>query len=157
MMDTMIINQQTRAKFTHEMERIIENTANTAAKLLGLPEATELSVMIVDNEYIRELNFLYRSKDEATDVLSFALNELGADEPDYEDPAEVNMLGDVVISLEMAQSQSVDYGHSMEREIAYLLTHGLLHLLGYDHDTEADKKIMRDIEEKIMTAVKLPR
>lgn len=157
MMDTMIINQQTRVNYTREMEKIIENAANTGARLLKLPEATELSVMLVDNEYIRELNFLYRAKNEATDVLSFALNELGADEPDFNDPSEVNMLGDIVISLEMARSQSVDYGHSLEREVAYLLIHGLLHLLGYNHDTEAGKENMRDIEEEIMTAIKLPR
>ncbi len=156
-MDTMIINQQSRVDYTRDLEKIIQTTAEKAAQILGLGPTTELSVLIVDNEYIRELNSLYRDKDESTDVLSFAMNELGEDEPDFPEQAEINILGDVVISLEQALLQSKEYDHSLERELGYLLTHGLLHLLGYDHDNEDELKAMRDLEEKIMSAVKLAR
>ncbi len=157
MMDTMIINQQSRVDYTRDLEVIIKTTAEKAAQILGLSKNTELSVLIVDNEYIRELNSLYRNKDEITDVLSFAMNELGEDEPDFEEQAEINILGDIVISLEQALLQSKEYAHSLERELGYLLTHGLLHLLGYDHNNEDERKAMRDLEEKIMSEVKLAR
>lgn len=156
-MDTMIINQQNRVEYTSGLESIIEATAEKAAQMLGLTSGTELSVLIVDNTYIKELNLLYRDKNEITDVLSFAMNELGEDEPEFEEQAEINILGDVVISLEQALLQSQDYGHSLERELGYLLIHGLLHLLGYDHNNEDERKAMRDLEEKIMSAVKLTR
>ena len=156
-MDTMIINQQSRVDYTRHLEGIIKTTAEKAAQILGLAKTTELSVLIVDNVYIRELNSLYRDKDEITDVLSFAMNELGEDEPDYDEQAEINILGDIVISLEQALLQSEEYGHSLERELGYLLTHGLLHLLGYDHGNEDELNAMRELEEKIMSAVKLAR
>ncbi len=156
-MDTMIINQQSRVDYTRDLEKIIQTTAAKAAQILGLEPTTELSVLIVDNEYIRELNSLYRDKDEITDVLSFAMNELGEDEPDFAEQDEINILGDVVISLEQALLQSKEYDHSLERELGYLLTHGLLHLLGYEHDNEDEFKAMRALEEKIMSAVKLAR
>ena len=92
-----------------------------------------------------------------TDVLSFAMNELGEEEPDFDFSGEVNVLGDIVVSLEKAQEQSQEYGHSLERELGYLVAHGMLHLLGYDHETEEERKLMRDLEEKIMSAAKLER
>jgi probable rRNA maturation factor len=113
--------------------------------------------LLVDNEYIKELNFMYRGKDEATDVLSFAMNELGEEEPELEELDDINMLGDIVISVEQAWHQSQEYGHSLERELGYLLVHGLLHLLGYDHESEREQKLMREWEEKIMSAVGLSR
>ncbi len=156
-MDTMIINQQKRVDYTHDLEKVIQSTAEKAAQILGLTKTTELSVLIVDNEYIRELNLLYRGKDEITDVLSFAMNELGEDEPDFAEQEEINILGDVVISLEQALLQSQEYEHSLGRELGYLLTHGLLHLLGYNHENEDERKSMRAWEEEIMSAVKLLR
>ncbi len=152
-----MINQQERIEFTPILETTLRRIADRAAQILGISSTSELSILIVDNEYIRELNAIYRGKDEATDVLSFAMNELGEDEPELEEPEDIIMLGDIVISLEQAWQQSQEYGHSLERELGYLLVHGLLHLLGYDHEGDKEQKLMREWEEKIMNDVNLKR
>jgi probable rRNA maturation factor len=100
---------------------------------------------------------IYRNQNQATDVLSFAMNELSDDEPDFDFSNELNVLGDIVISLERAESQSEEYGHSINRELGFLVAHGMLHLLGFDHETEAEEKVMRELEEKILRSVKLER
>ncbi|MEN6350022.1 MAG: rRNA maturation RNase YbeY [Syntrophomonas sp.] len=156
-METMIINQQNKINYTREMQQVILNVVNTAAKQVKLAKNTELSIMIVDNSYIQELNFIYRAQNTPTDVLSFAMNELGEDELDFDVPGEVNVLGDIVISLERAANQCEEYGHSLERELGYLVVHGMLHLLGYDHENEEESREMRILEESIMQAVKLER
>jgi probable rRNA maturation factor len=153
----MMINQQDRVEFTPALEASLRGIADEAAQRLGISSSSELSLLLVDNEYIKELNFMYRGKDEATDVLSFAMNELGEEEPELEELDDINMLGDIVISVEQAWHQSQEYGHSLERELGYLLVHGLLHLLGYDHESEREQKLMREWEEKIMSAVDLSR
>lgn len=152
-----MINQQDRVEFTPALEASLRGIADEAAQRLGISSSSELSLLLVDNEYIKELNFMYRGKDEATDVLSFAMNELGEEEPELEELDDINMLGDIVISVEQAWHQSQEYGHSLERELGYLLVHGLLHLLGYDHESEREQKLMRKWEEKIMSAVGLSR
>lgn len=156
-MDTMVINQQSKIDYTREMQQLIIKAADAAARLFHLPANTELSVLIVDNDYIQELNCLYRNKNVPTDVLSFGMNESSEEEPDIDFPGDVNIIGDIVISLEQASVQSKEYGHSLERELAYLLTHGMLHLLGYDHETEEEKTTMRNLEEKVMNSLKLAR
>ena len=96
-----------------------------------------LSLMITTNEAIREINREYRDKDMPTDVISFAYNE-------------TDVLGDIVISMDRVREQSSEYGHSDEREFYYVLCHGMLHLLGYDHIEEEDKRVMRKREEEIL-------
>ncbi len=104
----------------------------------------EVSIVLVDDEYIQNLNKNYRSIDAPTDVLSFAMRE-SVDESDISfECEEEELLGDVVISLERARSQAEEYGHSIEREIGFLVTHGILHLLGYDHETESERAVMRE-------------
>ncbi|HBK53518.1 rRNA maturation RNase YbeY [Syntrophomonas wolfei] len=156
-METMIINQQNKINYTKEMQQVILNVANAVAKMVKLSPNTELSVMIVDNSYIKELNLIYRGENNPTDVLSFAMNELSEEEMDLDLPGEVNVLGDIVVSLEKAVSQSEEYGHSVERELGYLIAHGMLHLLGYDHENEEERNLMRNLEERIMHKVKLER
>lgn len=153
----MIINQQSKVDYTKTTQKFINNVLKNIAKTLGLPASTELSVLLVDNNYISELNFIYRGQNKPTDVLSFAMNELSEDEPDFKMDEEVNLLGDIVISLETALSQSEEYGHSFERELGFLLTHGMLHLLGYDHSIEEEEKTMRQLEERVMSVLKLER
>jgi probable rRNA maturation factor len=80
----MMINQQDRVEFTPALEASLRGIADEAAQRLGISSSSELSLLLVDNEYIKELNFMYRGKDEATDVLSFAMNELGEEEPELE-------------------------------------------------------------------------
>ncbi|HOQ09792.1 MAG TPA: rRNA maturation RNase YbeY [Syntrophomonadaceae bacterium] len=156
-METLIINQQNKVNYTRELQQVIKKVANTVARTVKLAKNTEASILIVDNNYIQELNLIYRGQNTPTDVLSFAMNELGEDEPDIDFSGEVNVLGDIVISLEKALEQSQEYGHSLERELGYLVVHGMLHLLGYDHETEGERKLMRELEEKILSAAKLER
>lgn len=112
----------------------------------------EVGLTLADYNCIQQLNRDYRGMDAPTDVLSFALEE--GDEPaeqftDQEDrPPE--LLGDVIICVPRAQEQAKDYGHSFERELYYLAAHGLLHLLGYDHQNEIERKLMREKEEEFL-------
>ncbi|NLJ73004.1 MAG: rRNA maturation RNase YbeY [Syntrophomonadaceae bacterium] len=158
-MEIMIINQQNKLNYTKDIQQVIMNVIKSAAKLAKLSQNSEVSILVVDNNYIQELNFIYRSKNQPTDVLSFAMQELMEDEPDFDFDIEgdTNLLGDIVISIEQALAQSREYNHSLEREIGYLVAHGMLHLLGYDHETLEEQKLMRDLEEKIMQSVNLER
>ena len=116
----------------------------------------EVSVCIVDEKTIKELNRQHRDIDQVTDVLSFPLGENGV----YDKNPELGtyMLGDVVICAQRAMDQAREYGHSLQREIAYLTVHSMLHLLGYDHVNNAKEvMIMRDKEELVMSALGLLR
>ncbi|MDN5363206.1 MAG: putative rRNA maturation factor [Eubacteriales bacterium] len=115
---------------------------------LGVREA---GIILVDDEEIRRLNKEYRGIDSPTDVLSFALNE--GEEVEGAD----FLLGDVYISMERAVAQAEEYGHSLLREVSFLAVHGLLHLLGYDHQTEEERQRMRQKEEEILEEFGLPR
>lgn len=104
-----------------------------------------LSIMLTDNKSIQVINRDYRGKDSPTDVISFAYHET----EDF-DIGPYDVLGDIIISLERVEEQRIEYNHSFEREFFYVLTHGVLHILGYDHIDEEDKKIMRCREEEIL-------
>jgi probable rRNA maturation factor len=130
------------------------------AEILELSEDTEVSVLVVDNETIQQLNRDYRDKDMATDVLSFPLEEEqeGSDEPEVIGGPMERMLGDIVISIEKAEAQAKEYGHSIERELAFLAVHGMLHLLGHDHEADAaTEKIMRSEEKRILALLGIGR
>ena len=156
-METMIINQQSKIKYDRELQKTITAVVKATAQLMKVPGKSEVSILLLDNKHIKELNLLYRDKNQATDVLSFAMNELAEDEPEYDFAQELNVLGDIVISLEKAQAQSEEYGHSMARELGFLVAHGMLHLLGFNHETEAEEQVMRDLQEKILQSVNLER
>ncbi len=126
----------------------MKKVLNKVAELYGLEENTEVSITLTDDAYIKELNTQYRNKDCATDVLSFALNE--GEEPEIVDGPAVNLIGDIIISVETAKRQAEEYGHSLEREMAFLTVHGMMHLLGYDHIEEADRIEMRKEEEYVL-------
>ncbi len=123
----------------------------------------EISVLITDNAGIQKLNLQYRNIDAPTDVLSFPLQELtaGAFDPSQIEPEpETGLLplGDIIMSLEKAEQQAEEYGHSVGREVAYLTVHSMLHLLGYDHiDEENDRPLMREKEEIILEKLDLKR
>jgi probable rRNA maturation factor len=138
----------------------LRKALNGAAELLGLETDAEVSVLLVDDATIRELNSEYRGKDYATDVLSFPLEEetMAGEEPVVIGGPAERMLGDIVISIETAQKQATEYGHSVERELTFLAVHGLLHLLGLDHEQgEEAEKIMRSEEKRIMEALGVGR
>ena len=114
----------------------------------------EVTITIVPDERIRELNRAHRGVDGVTDVLSFPL--VDADAAGFVlPPCEPTHLGDVVVALEQARRQAEEYAHSFERELAYLTAHGVLHLLGYDHEREDERATMRAREEEILAD--LPR
>ncbi|MBP2638128.1 MAG: ybeY [Firmicutes bacterium] len=146
---------------TPAMEQMLMQVLNKAAEVYGLTPQNEVSVVLADDEYIHKLNRQYRNKDVPTDVLSFAMNDQSADdaEPDIADtPEDIEiLLGDIVISLETAARQAVEFGHSLERELAYLTIHGMLHLLGYDHECEEDKTEMRQEEEHVLSLLGITR
>lgn len=143
-MEVIIDNSQNKYDIDKSINDLIEKVILECLKLENKGTDYEVSISFVDDEEIRELNRDYRGVDNATDVLSFPLEE-----DEFNIPGNI-LLGDIVISLETAKRQSEDYGHSIEREIAYLTAHSMFHLLGYDHINEEEKKIMRDKEKSVM-------
>ena len=123
-----------------------EKTITEVLRVENIRENAEVSLSIVDKETIHKLNKDYRNVDRETDVLSFPLDEEGFDN----EGNPLILLGDIVICLDVAEDQAADFGHSLEREIMYLICHSTLHLLGYDHIEEDDKKVMRSKEKEVM-------
>ena len=144
-----------------ELREAMEKAAVKAVELEGLPaEVCQLSVTFVEPEEIHELNRDYRGVDRVTDVLSFP--QFDPEDLEYyitnpEEAPDELMLGDVVICKQKAEAQAEEFGHSLERELVYLFTHSVLHLLGYDHEEEDDKTLMRAREEEIMDWLGIPR
>ena len=139
---------------TEEILATMEKAAKYCLELEGIDEErTEISLTFVEAEEIRELNRDYRDNDKVTDVLSFPQFDDLNDIPDFGEIC----LGDVVICKERAQEQAEEFGHSFEREIIYLFTHSILHLLGYDHMEEEEKQEMRGREEEVMTHLGIGR
>ena len=143
---------------TYKMKMLVRASVLATLAYEGYEPESELSVTFTDNEGIQAVNKQYRNIDKPTDVLSFPLTDFeGGDEPPADEPAV--SLGDIVISLEKAQSQAEEFGHSLEREVAFLTVHSTLHLLGYDHelseDDDADmRRRQREILESMGLAVK---
>lgn len=148
------INYEQEEFQNKEYEQVIERVCEEAALVYGLGPNAEISILLCHNDYIHDLNKQYRNIDRATDVLSFALNE--GDDEDYNGP-DTDLLGDIIISLEKVQEQADEFGHSFERELAYLTIHGMLHILGYDHMTAEDKAEMRKEEEFILQRLQYVR
>ncbi|RGS72971.1 rRNA maturation RNase YbeY [Mitsuokella sp. AF21-1AC] len=135
----------------------VENVTAAAEKVGDLygVENGEVSITLTNNAYIHELNREYRGIDRPTDVLSFALNE--SEEPEVKGGVDLNVLGDLVISVERAEEQAAEYGHSVKREMAFLTVHGMLHLLGYDHMEEADRLEMEAEQRFVMEKLGIRR
>ena len=122
----------------------IENILKLGLKHMNIKDSY-ISVVIVDKDRIHEINKTYRNIDKVTDVISFAFEDNEGITPDG-----LRILGEIYLCMDKAKEQAVEYGHSNKREICYLVIHGLLHLLGYDHEKEEDKKKMRTKEEEIL-------
>lgn len=147
-------NTQTKIAIPQELQNLVKAAMEIVAKQEKLSPQTEVDITLVTNEEIHALNRDYRKVDRPTDVLSFALDE-GEDEPEVLDTEAEHLLGDIIISAERAQEQADEYGHGLKREITYLAVHGILHLLGYDHMEEKDKKVMRQREEEVLREMTL--
>ncbi len=146
-MNVVIDNSQVKICIDDSINELIKEVILECLQLEKKGLDYEISVTFVDDEEIRELNKEYRDMDKSTDVLSFPLEENEFDLPGD------TLLGDIVISVETAKRQSEEYGHSLEREIAYLTAHSMFHLMGYDHMSEYDKQVMRDKEKRVMMAL----
>jgi probable rRNA maturation factor len=143
--------------FPKETLELIERMLNHAAVSEGIEEGSELSVSFVSNSKIQEINREYRGKDTPTDVISFAMEEMGEGEMEIQGVEGPRLLGDIVISVDRAKEQASDYGHSYEREIGFLAIHGFLHLLGYDHMESGEEKTMNCKQEQILLSFGLSR
>ena len=152
----LITNEQNAVKIPSGLRILIRRSCNAVLNYEKFEGSAEISVIFVDNQRIRELNNQYRNKDSATDVLSFPMGVNG--EYDLDEDNGCKVLGDIVISMERAMEQAELYGHSLQREVAYLTVHSMLHLLGYDHLDEGPEKVrMRAREEMILRRVNLNR
>ncbi|HEY3374834.1 MAG TPA: rRNA maturation RNase YbeY [Candidatus Aquicultor sp.] len=143
-MDILISNEQLVAV----NEAPLIRTGRHALEFEAAPENSELSIALVDEQQMQRLNAEYRGKDTPTDVLSFATGE--AEETPATMPDEPYLIGDVVICPAIAAKQAAEYGQTFEQEMALLLVHGILHLLGYDHETDEDASEMEAHEHDIL-------
>lgn len=144
-------NEQNAIPVTYKLKMLIRRAIIETLAFEQYNNDVEVSVTLTDNENIQDLNLRFRGIDAPTDVLSFPLFDFEGetDEPPVDEIQ--NMLGDIVLNLERTRAQAEEYGHSFEREAAFLTVHSMLHLLGYDHETsEEDDADMRDRQRKIM-------
>lgn len=153
-MDVLISSFPETLVFPDEIGAVVKLAAEKVGEMYGVSKG-EVSVTLTDDAYIRTLNHQYRQMDRPTDVLSFALHE--GEEPEIFGGSDINVLGDVVLSVERAKAQAAEYGHSLRREIAFLTVHGMLHLLGYDHIEEADRQEMEQEQKAVMDALGISR
>lgn len=153
-MDISILNHQSVLDIDENLEKVLEDLIQKAIVEEDLDYEGEVSIMFVDDEEIHKLNKMHRDKDMPTDVLSFPQY------PSLKDDEEIDpyiILGDVVISTETAMRQAESFGHSLMREIGFLVVHSMFHLFGYDHDTEEHTKEMREKEEQVLSSYNLTR
>lgn len=143
-MNILINNEQETISLDDNINSLLEKVIIECLNIEGIGTNYEVSITFVDDEEIKRLNLLHRNIDKHTDVLSFPIYD------EEEDVPYTPLLGDVVISLETAKRQSEEFGHNIEREVAYLTAHSMFHLLGYDHIEEGDKSEMRQKEKQVM-------
>lgn len=164
---TFYVENEIEAGFPFSIEEIFEKTALAVLEFESCPYEAEVNLLMTDAEGIRVYNREYRDIDRETDVLSFP----GVD---YESPSDFTlveqepgcyinpdsrelMLGDIIINADRVKSQSREYGHSELREFAFLITHSMLHLLGYDHMTPEEEKIMFEKQDRILEKLEIKR
>ena len=152
----IIDDRQKKVRIPTGTRMLIRRCCNAVLRSEKFEGSAEISVSLVDNEEIHSINKQHRDIDKSTDVLSFPLGENG--EYDINNDTGAKMLGDIIISVETALSQSKEYGHSFQREMAFLTVHSMLHLLGYDHVNGGLEAVrMREKEEIVLAQIGLPR
>ncbi len=152
----IISDDQHSVKVPSGIRLLIRRCCNAVLQMEAFNASAEISVRFVDNDMIRMLNAQYRNLDRETDVLSFPLGENG--EYDVNPATGARLLGDIVISVPKAMEQAKEFGHSLDREIAFLTVHSMLHLLGYDHVNGGLEALrMREKEEQVLTQLGLQR
>lgn len=148
-MEVYYDDRQDNIKITEEMKKLIEKSIKAVLKVEELSDDVEVSVSFVGDEEIRDLNRDYRGVDKSTDVLSFPMED--------EFIIDNRILGDVIINTRRVMEQAEELGHSHERELSYLTVHSILHLLGYDHIEDEDKREMREREKLSMKELEIYR
>ena len=150
----MIIGK--KKEIDQKLLKLLESVIENALEREGIKIPVEVCISLVEDREIQSLNREYRGRDVPTDVLSFPL--IDRDDLDKQVPTEIEvLLGDIIISAERADEQAKEYGHSFQRELAYLTVHGILHLLGYDHSSPQEEKVMRAKEEEILEILQIKR
>lgn len=139
--------------FENNYEQDFTAIIEQALKTLGIEDDVEVSCVLVDDERIHEINREYRHIDRSTDVISFAME----DNDQFYVEGMPRTLGDIFISVDHAKKQAEEYGHSLRREMCFLFTHGILHLLGYDHMTDEQEKEMFGLQDQILDALSIER
>jgi len=149
-------NRQEKREIDQKLLKLLESVIENALEREGIKIPVEVCISLVEDREIQSLNREYRGRDVPTDVLSFPL--IDRDDLDKQVPTEIEvLLGDIIISAERADEQAKEYGHSFQRELAYLTVHGILHLLGYDHSSPQEEKVMRAKEEEILEILQIKR
>lgn len=156
MLDIALFDETKRVEDNHL--ELIEKLIVSASKKLQLGDNFEMSVTIVDNGRIQEINREYRKIDKPTDVISFAIEDNDEEDfelffDDFENAEEIEiprLLGDIFISIDKAEEQAKEFGHSFDREIGFLAVHGFLHLNGYDHQTKEEELEMFSLQDEIL-------
>ncbi|MCM1298792.1 MAG: rRNA maturation RNase YbeY [Firmicutes bacterium] len=149
-------NRQKCVALPNGLRTLIRRCCEEALSEEQIEDDAEVNLTVVDNAEIRKMNFEYREKDFATDVLSFPMSN--GEEFDIDPETNRIMLGDIVISAERACEQAKEYGHSFEREMCFLATHSMFHLLGYDHEaSEDEEKIMFQKQDTVLEKLGIGR
>ena len=164
---TFYVENETDEEFSFDIDELIKTLTGSVIKRFDIPYELSLNVTFTDDETIREINREFRNIDSSTDVLSFPALEfekpgdfsvISEDDPECFDPDTGELIfGDIMISLEHAGKQAVEYGHSYKREIAFLLTHSLLHLSGFDHIDDEERKVMEELQDEILDEIGITR
>lgn len=164
---SLFLETEGMTDFDFDMKEIAELVINTALDYMQCPYEAEVSLLVTHDEEIREMNREHRKIDRATDVLSFPMlefekpgnfSEISEETPDVFDPESGELiLGDIVISADHVMAQAKEYGHSCKREYAFLIAHSMLHLCGYDHMEEDERKVMEQKQREIMEKINILR
>ena len=154
---TVLFDNRYEGQFDEEFFQMIEKIALLSLEYEDFDTDCEISVSLVDNNEIKDINSRFRNIDSATDVLSFPQLTFEEDEIcDVNENDEI-ILGDIIISVERAMEQAKEYGHSLKREIAFLTAHSMLHLLGYDHMVKEEEEVMLKKQKEILNIAGIPR
>lgn len=163
---TFNYDAEVEVQFDFDVKEVYEQAATAVLDYENCPYETEVSLLITDEDSIRQINKEMRGLDVSTDVLSFPMSDY--DEPcDFDSLLEMSdafdpdsgelLLGDIVICADKIISQATDFGHSMKREFAFLIVHSVLHLIGFDHIEESDRTVMEAHQQEIMIKLNIPR
>jgi len=161
-MSVLIENLQRKMEITENINSLISRAVEISLKQEKFDIPSEVSVLLVDDEQIRDINKEHRNIDKPTDVLSFPIvdmveGKIVSDEGDMDMDENLLLLGDIVVSLETTELQAREFGHTFDRELAFLVTHGVFHLLGYDHEDEEGESRMMGKQEAVLAQMGLKR